>query len=125
MKRTLALLALAWFAGCMSREPRKPPSSTVKEMFHVKGCTNCHDIRKRPGGPGGPSFEEIAARYPPKPDVIRLLTRRVLHGTSGHWTGFPLKKCPDKTGEGFKEYEIRWMIEWILHREWENKEGGR
>ncbi len=105
--------------ACGEKEPPRPSPQKIKRMFRTMGCTNCHDIRKRVRGPGGPSFEEIAARYPNRPDVVQMLTRRVLEGTKGRWEGVLLEECPAKTGEGYQEYEVRWLIEWILDRTWE------
>lgn len=122
MGKSIVLLTLMFLAGCGSPEPEKPPSHVVKQMFRTMGCTNCHDIRNTIGGP---SFEAIAERYPPHPDTIRAIVRRVMKGTRGRWSGLPLETCPDKMGEGFKDYEIRWMVEWILNREWEQREGKR
>ncbi len=116
MGRGVVFLALAFLAGCTSREPQKPPPQEVKRLFRTMGCTNCHDIRNTIGGP---SFEAIAARYPAHPDTIRALVKRVKKGVRGRWKDVPLEECPDKTGEGFKDYEIRWMIEWILSRQWQ------
>lgn len=118
MRGALLWLTIFWFS-CSSQEPPKPPSQEVKRMFRTMGCTNCHDIRNTIGGP---SFEAIAERYPPHPDTIRALVRRVMRGTRGRWPGLPLESCPDKVGEGFRDYEIRWMVEWILNREWQTHE---
>jgi len=117
MNRGIVLLGLALFTGCSPQEPQKPPPHGVKQLFRTMGCTNCHDIGNTIGGP---SFEAIAARYPAHPDTIRALAKRVMQGVRDRWSGQPLEECPNKTGKGFKDYEIRWMVEWILQREWVN-----
>lgn len=103
-----------WGIGC-SNTPRKPSDQKIKELFRARACTNCHDIHN---AFGGPSFVMIAERYPYDRKNVETLSKRVRQGTRGRWKGLPLTECPPKSDK-IPEYEIQWMIEWILKRSWE------
>jgi cytochrome c len=46
-------------------------------------CFNCHAAK---ANVIGPSFEEVAARYKDVSDAEEFLTKRIIEGSTGHWS---------------------------------------
>jgi len=54
------------------------------QLIKRSGCFNCHQDKTRLMGP---SFDDIASRYPSDPHQLRNLADKVLQGSSGTWGG--------------------------------------
>lgn len=76
-------------------------------LLKTADCFNCHAVKTRLQGP---SFLEIARRYPHNPTTVKMLAERVIQGSSGIW-GIPaMSSHPDLTKEQAGEI-IRWIFE--------------
>jgi hypothetical protein len=47
-----------------------------------------------------------------------------MQGSRGRWVGVPLETCPRKTGKGYNEQEMYWLVDWILKRAWTSPSSG-
>jgi cytochrome c len=75
-------------------------------LLRVSDCFNCHDVKTRLQGP---SFLEIAKRYPHTPAAVKMLAGRVIEGSSGNW-GIPaMSSHPDLT-----EAQAAQIVQWIF-----------
>ena len=69
-------------------------------------CTTCHkpDVKLV-----GPSFKDIAAKYPNTEENIAKLTEKVMSGGSGVWGPVPMPPHPQ-----VKDEDIKTIISWVL-----------
>lgn len=80
-----------------------------KVLISYSDCNECH---KEESDATGPSFKDIAKRYPSRQIYIDLLARKVISGGSGVW-GYPVMRAhPDLTLE-----EAQAMAAFILSLE--------
>lgn len=63
-----------------------------KVMISYSDCNECH---KEESDATGPSFHDIAKRYPSRQVYIDLLARKVISGGSGVW-GYPVMRAHPK-----------------------------
>ncbi len=75
-------------------------------LIKTSGCFNCHSAKSKLIGP---SFEQIAKRYPYNPSSIATLTQKVMDGSLGVWGDTPMPPHPDLTAEQAKQ-----IIQWVL-----------
>lgn len=67
-----------------------------KVLISYSDCNECH---KEESDATGPSFQDIAKRYPSRQVYIDLLARKVISGGTGVW-GYPVMRAhPDLTLE--------------------------
>ena len=77
------------------------------ELLIVKSdCIGCH---KKEEKLIGPSYAEIAAKYPPTDDNISLLADKILKGGKGVWGKIPMTPHAKLT-----EDEAKTMVKYIL-----------
>lgn len=69
-------------------------------------CMTCHEVDRQTVGP---SFEQIASKYPKEKTVIQHLVRKVKEGGSGVWGTAAMTPHPHVT-----EREIREMLNYIF-----------
>lgn len=79
----------------------------TKELFRVRGCTNCHDIRRTLVGP---SFEDIANRYEDNVKNRKVLTENIINGVCNKWH-LRMDCCPKNR---IDKEEAKLMIDWIF-----------
>jgi cytochrome c len=62
------------------------------ELIGASDCTTCHRLHKEaPGASIGPSYSEVAARYPHAADTtVDRLVNKVINGGSGVWGTVPM-----------------------------------
>ncbi|MFN3599197.1 MAG: c-type cytochrome [Aquificaceae bacterium] len=82
-------------------------SKDAKGLFKVRGCTDCHDTKRRLIGP---SLLEIAKRYEKDKRAENILLRSLREGSCGKWKAKWECMPPQK----LEEEEARAMIRWIL-----------
>lgn len=92
--------------------PQSPPSATVsydhrgRYWMEKSDCLTCHEVDRQTVGP---SFEQIAQKYPKEKTAIEYLVRRVREGGSGVWGNTLMTPHPN-----LEEKEIREMLNYIL-----------
>ena len=69
-------------------------------------CSQCH---KEESKAKGPSFTDIARRYPMQQAYIDLLARKIISGGSGTW-GYPVMSAHPKLSED----DAKMMVAYIL-----------
>lgn len=69
-------------------------------------CMTCHEVERRTVGP---SFQEIAQRYPKEKTAVEYLIRKVKEGGSGVWGTAAMNPHPN-----LAEKEIREMLNYIF-----------
>lgn len=90
--------------------PVPAPNSNLNtglDIMASNNCFNCHLFHQKLLGP---SFAEIAARYPATKANVDTLIRRVREGSSGIWPG--TEKMPSHPG--LSATAIRSTVLWIL-----------
>src|ERR1700712_608402 len=62
------------------------------ELIGSSDCTTCHRLHKsEPGASIGPSYSEVAEKYPKAADsTVERLTNKVISGGSGVWGTVPM-----------------------------------
>ncbi|MEZ0361843.1 MAG: c-type cytochrome [Hydrogenobacter sp.] len=101
------LLVFLLALSCQKVEKKQNSEIYTKELFKLRGCTNCHDT-KRPLV--GPSFEDIAQRYGGEENK-EVLVKSIMEGSCNKW-GVRYRCMPPQRVE--KE-EAERMVDWILH----------
>lgn len=76
-------------------------------LIKISDCFNCHAAKNKLIGP---SFEQIAKRYPYSPTSIEMLTKKMIDGSSGVWGETPMPPHPDLNTEQAKQ-----IIDWVLN----------
>ncbi len=69
-------------------------------------CFNCHAVKNKLIGP---SFEQIAKRYPYSPASADMLMKKVINGSTGIWGTTPMPSHPEIKTDQLKE-----IVNWIL-----------
>ena len=92
-----------------TEQPTEPAASTdlSSNPDYVKGleleaksdCATCHKLDEKLIGP---SFREIAAKYPMNDATIDSLSEKVIKGGSGNWGQVPMTAHPDMPKEDAK-----------------------
>ncbi len=128
------ILLFVLFFSCNSKDPEvgseQNSGSKAKEFFVVPGedefiepeiikkgevlvaysdCYNCH---KEESKAKGPSFSDIARRYPIQQTYIDMLARKIISGGSGTW-GYPVMSAHPK----ISEEDAKMMVAYILSLE--------
>ena len=89
-------------------EPSQPQQAETSKggesLARSKNCLACHAIS---GKLVGPSYKEIAAKYPA--DDVDRLAASILNGSEGHWGNVPMRPNQWVDAE-----EARKLAAWIL-----------
>ncbi len=79
---------------------------TGKRLLELSDCQACHAMDKKSVGP---SYMDIARKYPKASDVVPKLTEKVIKGGGGVWGEQPMSAHPQ-----LKFDEAREMVRYIL-----------
>lgn len=112
-----SLILLTVFCSCTSKEVEEKSgldlSGKKEEFFVVQGedelldsslikkgevlvaYSDCYQCHREESKAKGPSFQDIARRYPMQQAYIDLLARKVIQGGSGTW-GYPVMSSHPK-----------------------------
>lgn len=92
--------------------PQSPPHAEVaidhrgRYWMEKSDCLTCHELDRRTVGP---SFEEIAQKYPREKTAIQYLIRKIQEGGSGVWGSAAMNAHPT-----LAEKEVREMLNYIF-----------
>ena len=81
----------------------------VKDLFHKRGCVNCHDSQNTLLGP---SFFDIADRYMTDAEAKNILLTSIRKGSQGKWGS--MHSMPIHTKASLSDAEADAMIRWML-----------
>jgi cytochrome c len=103
MKKLIAsaIIALALFAcnsaeeKTTSTEPEQKKNAAMDNPDYDAGlnlvaksdCFTCHKLREKLVGP---SYGDVAKKYPNTPENIDTLSNRIIHGSQGIWGPVPM-----------------------------------
>ena len=62
-------------------------SGKGKELMAAQDCATCHKETEKVIGP---SFKDVAAKYPNTPENISTLADKIIKGGSGNWGEIPM-----------------------------------
>ncbi len=128
MKKTILFLFLgsATILACNSSAPATEtktdtaaatpaPAATADskglELIGASDCTTCHRLHKEAAGASiGPSYSEVAAKYPAAADTtVDRLVHKIISGGSGIWGTVPMTPHPALAPE-----DVKTMVTYIL-----------
>lgn len=81
------------------------PASADEALAKGKGCTACHDVKKKLVGP---AYAEVAKKYKGAADGQAAMTASILKGSQGKWGAIPMP--PNKVSDD----EAKKLAAWIL-----------
>jgi cytochrome c len=84
----------------------RPPDAPGLAAIEASNCFNCHNFNTKAMGP---SFFEIAKKYPATASNVDTLAKRVTRGSSGAWGNDKMPGHPE-----LSTAESKLIIEWIL-----------
>lgn len=81
----------------LSVSEKKPLSGD--ELMSENGCIACHNKDARTVGP---SYKEIASKYPNTPENVQILADKIIKGGVGVWGEVPMPAHPQLGEENAK-----------------------
>lgn len=81
------------------------PARADEALAKGKGCTACHDVKKKLVGP---PYAEVAKKYKGGADSQATMVASILKGSSGKWGPIPMP--PNKVTDD----EAKKLAAWIL-----------
>jgi cytochrome c len=124
MKKTIAIFgicSLIFACGSEKSESTEETSSTTKteeaapatvgsatgeKLISTSDCLTCHQVNSKIVGP---SYVEVANKYPATDENIAMLAGKIIQGGSGNWGEIPMAPHPAITTEDATE-----MVKYIL-----------
>ncbi|MEO7767737.1 MAG: c-type cytochrome [Ferruginibacter sp.] len=111
-----ALILIIILASCNDAKKTKTITATApvqvtsegEELITKSNCLSCHKPAVKLIGP---SFDEIAAKYPPTDENYKMLTEKIIKGGSGNWGSVPMSPHPE-----IAEADAKKMMNYILIR---------
>lgn len=101
------LIALSLFTGISFIASAKDKGEPVgKQLISKSDCKSCHTEKAKLVGP---SYKDIAVKYPSNSKNIALLADKVIKGGSGAWGQIPMAPHPQ-----INKKEAEEMIKYIL-----------
>jgi cytochrome c len=81
------------------------PAAADEAMAKAKGCTACHDVKKKLVGP---AYADVAKKYKAQADGQATMVGSILKGSQGKWGPIPMpaNKVTDD--------EAKKLAAWIL-----------
>lgn len=107
-------------ASCAKKENPKPSAELLKEpeavvetpakdgltLIKSSDCLTCHKDNEKLIGP---SYQQIADKYPNSPETVELLADKIVKGGQGVWGDVPMAPHPNISHEDAKQ-----MAKYIL-----------
>ena len=81
-------------------------SSKGEQLISSSDCLTCHKVDARIVGP---SYTDVANKYPATEENIEMLASKIIAGGSGSWGEIPMAPHPAITTDDAKE-----MVKYIL-----------
>jgi cytochrome c len=89
-----------------------PDKEKALELIGASDCHTCHKLNKDDagGGPIGPIYTDVAAKYSPAADTtVDRLVKKIIGGGTGVWGALPMTPHPL-----LKEADVKVMVQYIL-----------
>ncbi|MEO5602306.1 MAG: c-type cytochrome [Cyclobacteriaceae bacterium] len=100
---------ITYFKKLPTQTPPRPEAEydhRGRYFMEKSDCLTCHEFDKKTVGP---SFQDIAQKYPNEKTAVQYLTRKVKEGGSGVWGTTMMNPHPS-----LQENEIKVMLDYIL-----------
>jgi cytochrome c len=81
-------------------------SASGEQLISKSDCLTCHQVNSKIVGP---SYVEVANKYPATDDNIAMLAEKIIQGGSGNWGEIPMAPHPAISTEDATE-----MVKYIL-----------
>ena len=92
--------------------PQTFTKAQVKDLFHKRGCVNCHDSQNTLVGP---PFNAIAKQYEADAEARATLFNSLRSGSAGKWG--EVHSMPGHNEQSVSDAEATAMINWLLESE--------
>lgn len=124
MKKTIAIFGICsviFACGSEKSESTEETSSTTKteeaapatvgsatgeKLISTSDCLTCHQVNSKIVGP---SYVDVANKYPATDENIAMLAGKIIQGGSGNWGEIPMAPHPAISAEDATE-----MVKYIL-----------
>ncbi|MEO0202503.1 MAG: c-type cytochrome [candidate division WOR-3 bacterium] len=103
-----AIFILTFIIFSCNKQGRVLKYEEIKKLFKDRGCTNCHDIKRKLVGP---SFLDIAKAYKNNKKAEEILLKSIKNGSCNKWG----LDCMPK--QELNPMEAKHMIKWIINLE--------
>ncbi|WP_353137332.1 c-type cytochrome [Pseudopedobacter sp.] len=102
--KLIALLLCAGISSIVNAQDKDEPAG--KQLILKSDCKACHTEKNKLVGP---SYKDIAAKYPSNSKNITLLAGKIIKGGSGVWGQIPMAPHPQMNKKEAEE-----MVKYIL-----------
>lgn len=83
-----------------------PAGKNGAALIEGSDCRTCH---KNDAKLIGPSYKDVAKKYPNTPDNVKMLAEKVIQGGQGNWGEIPMTAHP-----GISQSDAEAMVTYIL-----------
>jgi len=83
-----------------------PAGKDGAALIEGSGCRTCH---KNDAKLIGPSYQDVAKKYPNTPDNVKMLAEKIIQGGQGNWGEIPMTPHPQISQE-----DAEAMVKFIL-----------
>ena len=118
MKKTVVILTLVAFVfGCNNNNSSTSPVNNTlalndpqigegMQLISKSDCLTCHKVLEKSIGP---SYADVAAKYPYSEANVSLLAQKIIQGGGGNWGQIQMSAHPD-----ISEVNAKIMTKYIL-----------
>jgi cytochrome c len=99
------LMKSLWVAIPLALSTASLPAFADEALAKAKGCTACHDVKKKLVGP---PYGEVAKKYKGDAKALDTMVASILKGSTGKWGPIPMP--PNKVTEA----EAKKLAAWVL-----------
>lgn len=87
-------------------KPAAPAGKDGSALIEGSDCRTCH---KNDAKLIGPSYKDVAKKYPNTPDNVKMLAEKIIQGGQGNWGEIPMTPHPQISQE-----DAEAMVKYIL-----------
>jgi len=112
MKRTLifsSCLAIGLFMSNAAKSQTADPKKDIEAGKLLVSKSDCFACHKTDGKLVGPSYADVAKKYPATDANIAMLSGKIIKGGSGTWGQIPMAAHPKVT-----QVDAKKMVKYIL-----------
>lgn len=99
------LMKSLWVAIPLALSTASLPAFADEALAKAKGCTACHDVKKKLVGP---PYAEVAKKYKGDAKALDTMVASILKGSTGKWGPIPMP--PNKVTDA----EAKKLAAWVL-----------
>jgi cytochrome c len=88
------------------KKPEAPAGKDGSALIEGSDCRTCH---KNDAKLIGPSYKDVAKKYPNTPENVKMLAEKIIQGGQGNWGEIPMAAHP-----GVSQADAEAMVKYIL-----------